>query len=56
MEKLIESNPIINNVKNVVLDFKRLMKEKEGDKLAVWCESINDKKENIKGFISNWSN
>ncbi len=48
------------------------MKEKEGDKLAAWCENIiNDKEENIKGFakgilndfkavyqgfVSNWSN
>ena len=48
------------------------MKEKEGDKLAAWCnEVINDKNENIKGFargilrdfqavyqgfVSNWSN
>ena len=27
------------------------MKEKEGDKLAAWCnEVINDENENIKGF------
>ena len=48
------------------------MKEKEGDKLAAWCnEVINDENENIKGlasgilrdfqavyqgFVSNWSN
>ena len=48
------------------------MKQKEGDKLAAWCnEVINDENENIKGlasgilrdfqavyqgFVSNWSN
>lgn len=72
LEKLLEDNPIINKVRKVVLDFRRLMKEKDGDKLAAWCdEIINDNDENIKGFakgilndfqavyqgvISSWSN
>jgi transposase len=72
LEKLLEDNPIIKNVRNVVLNFKRLMKDKEGDKLVEWCGNIiNDKEENIKGFakgvlqdfqavyqgfVSNWSN
>ena len=72
LEKLLKDNPIINKVRKVILDFRRLMKEKEGDKLAAWCdEVINDDDENIKGFakgilndfqavyqgfISSWSN
>ena len=72
LEKLLVDNPIIKNVRNVVLDFRRLMKEKEGDKLAAWCDKvISDDDENIKGFakgilndfqadyrgfISSWSN
>jgi len=67
-----QDNPIINKVRKVVLHFRRLMKEKEGDKLAEWCDKvINDTEENIKGFakgilndfqavyqgfISSWSN
>ena len=51
LEKLLKDNPIINKVRRVVLDFRRLMKDKEGDKLAAWCdEVINDDDENIKGF------
>ena len=72
LAKLLEDNPIIKKVRNTVLNFRRLMKEKEGDKLAAWCnEVINDENENIKGFargilkdfqavyqgfVSNWSN
>ena len=40
LEKLLKDNPIINKVRKVVLDFRRLMKEKEGDKLAVWCDEV----------------
>lgn len=51
LEKLLKDSPIINKVRKVVLDFRQLMKEKEGDKLAAWCdEVINDDDENIKGF------
>ena len=51
LAKLLEDNPIIKKVRNTVLNFRRLMKEKEGDKLAAWChEVINDENENIKGF------
>ncbi|MBC7410180.1 MAG: hypothetical protein H7339_17495 [Arcicella sp.] len=47
----MEYNPIIKKVRDTVLNFRRLMKEKEGDKLAAWCnELINDENENIKGF------
>ena len=72
LEKLLKGKPIINKARKVVLDFRRLMKDKEGDKLAAWCdEVINDDDENIKGFakgilndfqavyqgfISSWSN
>jgi transposase len=72
LAKLLEDNPIINKVRNTVLNFRRLMKEKEGDKLKGWCDDvINDENENIKGFargvlkdykavyqgfVSNWSN
>ncbi len=51
LEKLLEGNPIIKKVRNTVLNFRRLMKEKEGDKLKGWCDDvINDVNENIKGF------
>ena len=51
LAKLLEDNPIIKKVRGTVLNFRRLMKEKEGDKLAAWCnEVINDENENIKGF------
>ena len=51
LAKLLEDNPNIKKVRNTVLNFRRLMKEKEGDKLATWCnEVINDENENIKGF------
>jgi transposase len=72
LEKLLEDNPIIKKVRNTVLNFRRLMKEKQGDKLKGWCDDvINDENENIKGFargvlkdykavyqgfVSNWSN
>ena len=72
LTKLLEDNPIIKKVRNTIINFRRLMKEKEGDKLTAWCnEVINDENENIKGFargimkdfqavyqgfISNWSN
>jgi transposase len=72
LAKLLEDNPIIKKVRNTVLNFRRLMKEKEGDKLKGWCDDvINDENENIKGFargilkdfqavyqgfVSNWSN
>ena len=71
LEKLLEDNPIIKKVRNTVLNFRRLMKEKQGDKLKGWCDDvINDENENIKGFargvlkdykavyqgfVSNWS-
>jgi hypothetical protein len=51
LAKLLEDNPVIKKVRGTVLNFRRLMKEKEGDKLAAWCnEVINDENENIKGF------
>ena len=68
LAKLLEDNHIIKKVRNTVLNFRRLMKEKEGDKLAAWFnEVVNDENENIKGFargilrdyqgfVSNWSN
>jgi transposase len=72
LEKLLEDNPIIKKVRNTVLNFRRLMKDKDGDKLKGWCDDvINDENENIKGFargvikdykavyqgfVSNWSN
>ena len=51
LEKLLEDNLIIKSVRNAVLNFRRLIKENEGDKLKGWCEElINDERENIKGF------
>ena len=51
MEKLLEDNPIIKKVRNTVINFRRLIKEKQGDKLKGWCDDvINDENENIKGF------
>ena len=72
LAKLIADNPIIRKVRNAVLNFKRYMKDKTGQKLTPWCENIiEDKEEHIKsfakgilndyqavyhGFESNWSN
>jgi transposase len=51
LEKLLEDNPIIKKVRNTVLNFRRLMKEKQGDKLKGWCDDVvNDENENIKGL------
>ena len=51
LTKLLEDNPIIKKVRNTIINFRRLMKEKEGDKLTAWCnEVINDENENIKEF------
>jgi len=72
LAKLIDDNPIIRKVRNAVLNFKRFMKDKTGEKLVPWCKNIiDDEAEHIKrfargvlndyqavyqGFESNWSN
>lgn len=72
LAKLIDGNPIIKKVRNAVLNFKRFMKDKTGEKLMPRCKKIiDDKTEHIKGFAkgvlndykavyqgfeSNWSN
>lgn len=72
LAKLIDGNPIIKKVRNAILNFKRFMKDKTGEKLMPWCKKIiDDKTEHIKGFAkgvlndfkavyqgfeSNWSN
>jgi len=50
--KLIGDNPIIKKARNAVLNFKRFMKDKTGEKLIPWCKNIiDDKTKNIKGFV-----
>ncbi len=72
LAKLINDNPIIRKVRNAVLNFKRFMKDKTGEKLVPWCKNIiEDEAEHIQkfakgilndyqcvyqGFKSNWSN
>lgn len=72
LTKLIDSNPVIKKVRIAVLNFKRFIKDKTGEKLMPWCKNIiDDKAEHIKsfakgvlidynavyqGFESNWSN
>ena len=71
LAKLIDDNPIIRKVRNAVLNFKRFMKDKTGEKLVPWRKNIiDDEAEHIKrfargvlndyqavyqGFESNWS-
>lgn len=72
LTKLIDGNSSIRKVRNAVLNFRRFMKDKTGEKLMPWCKNIlDDKNEHIKsfakgvlndykavyqGFESNWSN
>jgi len=42
LTKLINDNPIIRKVRNAVLNFKRFMKDKTGEKLVPWCKNIID--------------
>ncbi len=72
LTKLIDDNPIIRKVRNAVLNFKRFMKNKTGEKLVPWYKNIiDDEAEHIKRFArgilneyqavyqvfeSNWSN
>jgi hypothetical protein len=49
LAKLINDNPIIRKVRNAVLNFKRFMKDKTGEKLIPWCKTIiDDEAEHIK--------
>jgi hypothetical protein len=49
LAKLINDNPFIRKVRNAVLNFKRFMKDKTGEKLVPWCKNIiDDEAEHIK--------
>ncbi|MEA5461114.1 transposase [Arcicella sp. LKC2W] len=51
LTRLIDANPVIRKVRNAVLNFRRFMKDKTGEKLMPWCRNIiNDEEEHIKGF------
>ena len=51
LAKLINDNPTIRKVRNAVLNFKRFMKDKTGEKLVPWCKNIiDDEAEHIKRF------
>ena len=51
LAKLINDNPLIRKVRNAVLNFKRFMKDKTGEKLVPWCKNIiDDEAEHIKRF------
>ncbi|PWK17075.1 transposase [Arcicella aurantiaca] len=51
LTRLIDANPVIRKVRNAVLNFRRFMKDKTGEKLMTWCKNIlNDEEEHIKGF------
>jgi len=51
LAKLINDNPIIRKVRNAVLNFKRFMRDKTGEKLVPWCKNIiDDESEHIQRF------
>ncbi len=58
LKKLLEDSPIINKVRLIIFgrrsaEFKRLMKEKEGDKLQDWCNTaVETGVESLKSFVS----
>lgn len=72
LKQLLEDAPIIKKVRHLVFEFKRLMKDKQGDKLQEWCNkatelgiesfqsfvnSINKDFQAIyQAFVSEWSN
>ena len=52
LKKLLEENPLIKAVREISLEFRQLMKTKQGDQLSVWCnKALDSGVESLKGFV-----
>jgi transposase len=52
LRKLLEENPLIKAVREIGLEFRQLMKTKQGDQLSVWCnKALDSGVESLKGFV-----
>jgi transposase len=53
LRKLLEENPLIKAVREIALEFRQLMKAKQGDELQTWCnKALDSGVEALKGFVS----
>ncbi len=51
LRKLLEENPLIKAVREIALEFRQLMKAKQGDQLQDWCnKALESGVESLKGF------
>ncbi|MDF7819376.1 transposase [Runella sp. MFBS21] len=52
LRKLLEENPLIKAVREMALEFRQLMKMKQGDQLQTWCNNALDLGvDALKGFV-----
>ena len=52
LKKLLEENPLIKAVREISLEFRQLMKTKQGDQLQDWCnKALDSGVEALKGFV-----
>jgi transposase len=52
LKKLLEENLLIKTVRDITLEFKQLMKAKQGDQLQDWCnKAFESGVEALKGFV-----
>ncbi|MCP1386235.1 ISL3 family transposase [Runella salmonicolor] len=52
LRKLLEENPLIKVVREIALEFRQLMKAKQGDQLRDWCnKALDSGVESLKGFV-----
>ena len=50
LKKLLENVPLLNQVREMSLEFKTMMDQKQGSKLKRWCERASDMA-GFKGFV-----
>lgn len=52
LRKLLEENPLIKAVREIALEFRQLMKAKQGGQLQGWCNKASESGvEALKGFV-----
>ncbi|MEI7583321.1 hypothetical protein [Runella sp.] len=52
LKKLLEENLLIKTARDITLEFKQLMKAKQGDQLQDWCnKAFESGVEALKGFV-----
>jgi len=52
LKKLLEENLLIKTARDITLEFKQLMKAKQGDQLKGWCsQALESGVEAMKGFV-----